>query len=199
MLKKPYIKNNTSSRLVIVLAAGNSSRFGKKNKLTASFPNGLTVAYRTLQNIKKSGIQQVWFIRFGNFVLMKILRKHKVRYYITKNAQEGLSSTLKYAMRKTDHRAQQTRLITLADKPFISFQSYQKFFTLKLRKKIAIPPLVGCHPVLLKRSLKSKINLLKGDSGAHKLLYASDNSIFFVPLRDLNLKKDINYPEDLKK
>ena len=160
----------------ILLAAGQSKRFGKKNKLIIKYKNK-SLIQSALLNLLKSNVNKIVV------VLGHEQTQIKKRIYKKKNIKIVINTTGFF--------------VCLGDMPKVNKNVYNKLIlNFYKHNKIIVP----CYknkrgnPVIFPVKYKKKLMSLKGDNGAKKLLKKNCQIVFFKNksiLFDIDLKTDI--------
>lgn len=185
----------------ILLSAGLSKRFKNGNKLIYKFYRREILLY-SLKNILKSKIDEILIITGKDHnKIKKILPKNK-KIKIIKNLKykNGLSSSIKSGIKNINCNSKGF-FICLGDMPFFTNNSYNKM--IKSFNKSSKYPLVAFfkdqmrNPVLFPMSFLKKLNTIKGDMGAKKIIIKNKyNKIKFSRSK---IFCDIDTLDDIKK
>lgn len=184
---------------VVVLAAGQSRRFGAANKLLAQIAGKPLARHVTTSLVGLPRAFGVVVTRNRN--ISGLFRSACFRIVVPEKAgthSESLRAGLRYAER---HGASHV-LLLLADMPGIKSQ-YLK----EMSKKIGIHPVISEHnkttrpPALIPRSLYRRLLQLRGDRGAAAILRSRPDLIRLTingaQARDVDLRMEIG-PSSLK-
>ncbi|MEL0241763.1 MAG: nucleotidyltransferase family protein [Pelagibacteraceae bacterium] len=185
----------------ILLAAGSSKRFGKKNKLIASYKKKPLISY-VIEHLKKSEVDKI-IIVLGNEklkLIKKIKKEPKIKFVYNKNYKIGMSSSIKFGLKKLDKNTK-AFLICLSDMPKISFITYNKIIQkYKKNKKFPAVPFyktLNGNPVCFPIKYKKKLMSLQGDQGAKYILRKS--KFIKVSINSKSILFDMDYKSDFKK
>lgn len=184
----------------IILAAGNSSRFGDENKLLAKFGKK-TVIESTINNIaklfKKDDITIVLknksqlpnFLKFLPYKLTVVLKEN---FGISDSIKQGLNNFI----------TKDGVMICLGDMPGVSASTYSKIRNslCEQEDKIIIPLYKGTkgNPIGIPRKFYSKLKTLSGDVGFKQLFSQLKENISFIEIDDRYILKDIDTKKDLQ-
>ncbi|MCY0884243.1 MAG: nucleotidyltransferase family protein, partial [Acidianus infernus] len=156
----------------VILAAGESKRFGK-NKLLEKI-NGKSIIENVLENVD---IERVIVVGKYAEELLPYLKNEIVIY--NPKWKEGISSSIKLGLRFFQNY--DGVLIVLGDMPFVKREDIHKIInTFNLDCNAVIPTYKGNwgNPVLLNRKIFDKVMEITGDEGAKKILKTTENLCF---------------------
>ena len=184
----------------IILAAGNSSRFGDENKLLAKFGEK-TVIETTINNIaklfKKDEITVVLRNRsqlpnFLKFLPYKLTIVSKENFRISESIKQGLNNFL----------TKDGVIICLGDMPGVSTSTYSKIRNslIEQEDKIIVPLYKGIkgNPIGIPRKFYGKLKKISGDVGFKQLFSQLKKNISFLEIDDKYILKDIDTKKDLQ-
>lgn len=181
----------------ILLAAGNSSRFGS-NKLLHRLPDGISVAARAARNLVTVLPDSIAVIRAGDAELARELAAQGVDVVECARAGDGMSASIACGIRATPGAG--GWIVALADMPWIRPDTIKSLVqALQSRAAIAAPEYAGRrgHPVAFARVWRSQLLALSGDQGARKLLETHWDRLVSVAVDDAGVVADIDSPKDL--
>ena len=184
----------------IILAAGNSSRFGDENKLLAKFGEK-TVIETTINNIaklfKKDEITIVLrkksqlpnFLKFLPYKLTIVLKEN---FGISESIKQGLNNFI----------TKNGVIICLGDMPGVSASTYAKIRNSlsEQEDKIIVPIYKGAkgNPIGIPRKFYEKLKKISGDVGFKQLFAQLKKNISFIEIDDRYILKDIDTKKDLQ-
>ena len=184
----------------IILAAGNSSRFGDENKLLAKFGEK-TVIETTINNIaklfKKDEITIVLrnksklpnFLKFLPYKLTIVLQEN---FGISESIKQGLNNFI----------TKDGVIICLGDMPGVSASTYSKIRNSlsEQENKIIVPVYKGTsgNPIGIPRKFYGKLKKISGDLGFKQLFSQLKKNISFIEIDDMYILKDIDTKKDLQ-
>ena len=183
----------------IVLAAGNSSRFGQnQNKLLAPLADGTPVALRTVQNLMAAVERVAAVVRAGDEPLAEILGAAGAEVVVCAEAFFGMGHSLACGVKATP----QARgwLIALADMPFVTPQTHGMVAAaLDSGAPMAAPYHGGRrgHPVAFSASFYEELSALRGDQGARWIIDRHRGELVRLACDDEGVLLDIDSPADL--
>ena len=186
----------------ILLAAGASRRFGKKNKLVENFKKKPLINH-VLKSLIESKIDEI-FIILGyqkKKIEKKILRHKKIKILYNKDYKKGISTSIKCGLKKIS-KNKKGFIIIHGDMPYIDYSIINKIYQSmnRLNKKIFIPKTknkIG-NPIGFAFSMKKEFYKIKGDIGAKKLILKNKKIIKFIKFKKDVIFKDIDQIIDIK-
>ena len=184
----------------IVLAAGKSKRFGKSNKLLASYKKNLVLNH-TLNKILKSKVDEVLLVTgYQNNKIQNQFKKYSnIKFLFNKNFNKGMSSSIKLGLKNMNKKTKGF-MICLGDMPKISTKVYDQIIS--KFKKIKNYPMVPYNfskqgnPVCFPAKLKTKLMKINGDQGAKKVL--KQYRFKKILVKSKSILFDIDHKHDLK-
>ena len=161
----------------ILLAAGQSKRIKKENKLLKKYKGKILINH-ILQSLIKSKVQKI-IIVLGNEhnKIKKIaLKSKKICFVINKNYRKGISSSIKFGIKKIK-KNYRGFIVLQSDMPFIKSSHINKIYNSILKKDYLVHALkyksrIG-NPIGFKISVLSKFKKISGDIGA-KYIWLKD-------------------------
>ncbi|MEH7388471.1 nucleotidyltransferase family protein, partial [Bacillus sp. JJ1521] len=188
----------------IILAAGQSSRFGQVKQLVHLGDKQLFLySVELALELKMKPI-----ILVGNEKTKEIkdlVSDLKVTYVENKNYQQGMSSSLKegilaLTIEKTKPKA---AMVFLADQPFIPLEVLRKIAETYERNyekgiRIVRPRYKGevGHPVLFDTSVFNELTKIEGEQGARQIIKSNPDIVSVVDFMMKEWNLDIDRPED---
>ena len=186
----------------ILLAAGQSKRLIKENKLTKIYKNKPLINH-SLNSLVKSEVAKI-FIVLGyekNKVKKIIIKSKKIRFIFNKNYKRGVSTSVKYGLSKISKK-NKGFIIVQSDMPFIKTKHINKICNSIQNKKHLVHALkfrnrVG-NPIGFDISVLSKFKKIKGKYGAKFMVKRLKKNTNFIKVtsskafKDFDLKKDFN-------
>ena len=197
--KKDKKKKNIA---LILLAAGNSKRMGKKNKLL-EIVNGKSMIKHCVENISRLPIKQKVIV-LGHEARKIKSKLDLATFKIINNLdyKNGISTSIKIGILSLD-KTMDGVFIVLADMPMIKINTYLELinnFQKGNSKVIFIPTWQGKkgNPVLLDKSIFPELIKLEGDEGAQQIFSNFEDNIQEIEVNDSGTCFDIDTLEDLK-
>ena len=168
----------------IILAAGNSKRFGKDNKLFTDFNSTLLITH-VVSEICKSKLRNIIVITGKDHVkINKLLKKFRVQVIKNLNYNEGINSSISLGIKKLPKNSLST-MICLADMPLLKSEDYNSMvqFEEKFRNKskIIVPhnKTTRGNPVIFGKDYFNTLVNLVGDNGGKKILEENRDVIYY--------------------
>jgi len=185
----------------IVLAAGQSRRMGKQNKLLAEI-DGIPMVIRTVNAIHQSTVNSITAVLGHEANAVKaVLAGRDLQFVQNPDFTEGLSTSLKRGLSAMPPDVD-AALICLGDMPRISSVEIERLiaaFAPSEGHVICVPTHNGKrgNPVLLGRRFFAEIQDIGGDVGAKYLIGAYPELVHEVEMADDAVLLDIDTPEAL--
>ena len=187
---------------IIVLAAGQSRRMGKNNKLVADV-NGTAMVRHTLENIA-GVVPDEPIVVSGHEADMVTAALVGLDLKIVHNPKfaAGLSTSLVTGLGALDDEVDGA-LVCLADMPRVSREDIKKLiaaFDPIENRAICVPTFRGKrgNPVLWGREFFDPMSRVSGDVGARHLIGAHDDKVVEVEVDSDGVILDVDTPEMLK-
>lgn len=187
---------------IIVLAAGQSRRMGKDNKLVADV-NGTAMVRHTLENIA-GVVPDEPIVVTGHEADMVTAALAGLDLKIVHNPKfaAGLSTSLVTGLGALDDEVDGA-LVCLADMPRVSREDIKKLiaaFDPIENRAICVPTFRGKrgNPVLWGREFFDPMSRVSGDVGARHLIGAHDDKVVEVEVDSDGVILDVDTPEMLK-
>ena len=182
----------------ILLAAGQSKRMNNENKLVKEV-QGIPLIKHSVKNILSSQIDELIII-LGyqkDIVEKQIEKNERVKVIFNKEFESGMASSIKLGLKNLSQKTKYF-FICLGDMPMINHSIYNELINSKKNKEIIVPTYKGTqgNPVLFSKSMKEKIMIIQGDTGAKKILKTNKNKILNIEINDVNILKDFNTKEN---
>jgi molybdenum cofactor cytidylyltransferase len=181
----------------ILLAAGNSSRFGS-DKLMHPLADGTPMAIAAARTLRKVCAHCVSVLRPEQRQLGELLTAEGYTILYSAKAQHGMGQSLATAVRSESEAA--GWLVALADMPFVDpVTASLVVYALRGGASVAAPFFEGRrgHPVGFSAVWFTKLASLQGDQGARDLLAGNPAAISQVPCDDRGILTDIDTPAAL--
>jgi molybdenum cofactor cytidylyltransferase len=164
---------------ILVLAAGQSSRFGS-DKLFAKMSDGRPVIAHSLAPLqaiaRKYQLTLCVMTRADNTVLIDYLTEKNILHTICPDAHLGMGHSISYGIKV--NQASKGWMISLADMPALSLQVMDALMTniIKNPNDITRPSFlengkkIPSHPVYFPQKYGFELSQLTGDDGANKII-----------------------------
>ena len=184
----------------LVLAAGNSSRFGDENKLLAKFGKK-TVLETTINNIAKSFEKgEINIVIRNKSQLANCLKFSPYKLTIVLKENFGISDSIKQGL--NNFITKNGVIICLGDMPGVSASTYSKIRNSlsEQEDKIIVPIYKGTkgNPIGIPRKFYGKLKKISGDVGFKQLFAQLKKNISFIEIDDRYILKDIDTKKDLQ-
>ena len=189
-----------SSYGIILLAAGASSRLGKPKQLLQY--KGKTLLQHALQIGIATEMSPIITVLGANSELVRQPVEHKnIHTVINKEWSEGMASSIRCGMQQllTIAPAVEGVIIMVCDQPFVT----SKLLTDLVEKhQLTGKPIIASSytnnlgtPALFDTTIFALLNLLKGDSGAKKMMQANPDWVESVdfPLGEIDIDTKGDY------
>ncbi|MBU1077693.1 MAG: nucleotidyltransferase family protein [Spirochaetes bacterium] len=187
----------------IILAAGESSRFGELKQLHKirgrSFLELILTNLSELQ-VKKEIIVGVGYEKKKIFTELKKSRL-SVKIAVNENYKNGQLSTFKECLKISDAESEGYMMV-LSDHPLIKYSTYEQLINTfnDNKEKIIIPEYKKRkgHPIIFPKELKSNLLDAPLDQGARTVIKENPGKVQLVPVDDPFIHADIDDKEILK-
>lgn len=187
---------------VIIMAAGNGSRFGS-NKLLKQVDG--KPMYRHVVDL----LRELWHEKRIDHVILvsqyeEILEETSDFLFMVKNEhpEKGISHTINLGLEKLLELSpgSEACLFTVADQPWMQKSTVERLMAAFMSGKIVVPRSGGLfgNPVIFDRCYYEELCAVTGDVGGRAVLKEHPTKLIFVNVDNAELK-DLDYPEDLRK
>jgi molybdenum cofactor cytidylyltransferase len=186
----------------ILLAAGQSTRFGG-NKLLQPLPgNHIPMAVQSARHLLEALPNSVAVIRKDDQRLKSLLLNTGITVVENQNAHEGMSSSIRCGIESQERLfpGAEGWIIALADMPYIPATVIRQVRdALRQGALIAAPQFNNQrgHPVGFSSQLKVALLKLQGDAGAKTVLAKHHVKTQLITVSYHSILRDIDHPEDL--
>lgn len=186
---------------VIVLAAGQSLRFGGTNKLLAKLQNKPLIQHCMEVVTSITPAQIVVVTGHQSEKITPLLDKESVQLVNNSHYAEGMGTSIAAGIKALDDDINGA-FICLADMPLIKpddFFQLSQGFEPDGQHDICVPVFDGQngHPVLFGRRYFSKLSTLKEDKGARLILAKYSDHINHISCPSKRIRIDIDRPDDI--
>ncbi|MEA2439042.1 MAG: hypothetical protein QOH76_466 [Thermoleophilaceae bacterium] len=180
----------------VVLAAGGSSRFGGGPKQLASL-DGRPLLEHVLIAMTGAPLDRVVVVLGAHADAVSAeVPLHGAEPVVCADWHSGLAASLRTGVAALE--GCEAVAVALGDQPRLSSEAVARVVSQRGRDELAVRATYGGvpgHPVLLERTLLSRVDSLRGDSGARDLLHG-------VPIREvacdgLGSPEDVDTPAEL--
>lgn len=193
--------NNTA---IIILAAGNSSRFGSIKQLLHF--NNKTLLQHAIDEAVAAGAERVFVVTGANAdVISNDINPdtQQVEFVFNDKWKEGMASGIRSGVHAaiTYNNDIEKIIIAVCDQPFISSVLFKQLYQ---KHEEGVAHIVACAyadtigtPALFTQKYFDALLVLKGDEGAKKILNANADDVAIVDFPQGNI--DIDTEEDYHK
>ena len=194
----------------IILAAGESKRFPRQNKLLIKLDSGNTILESVIQTFMNSHINKIVIVTgHDSTSIQEKIDPHtdsnrtQIITVFNKNYKSGGMSSSVITGLKSVFLADAV-LITPADIPRIPIETIDAMITyfLKYQPEIIIPTFKKRkgHPILFKSTLFAEIvQISEKKRGLKEITAKHSQKIVYLPMHDSGILKDIDTLQDLEK
>jgi molybdenum cofactor cytidylyltransferase len=176
----------------IILAAGQSTRFGSENKLLAMF-HGAPMLVHVIRTVKAAGLTRITVITGHEAErIADIAAEQGVSTCHNPDFAQGLSTSLKAGVSALPGDVE-AALVLLGDMPLLRAETILALISASTGASAVVPVFRGAwgNPVLISRALFPQVMDLTGDQGARKLLAARED-IRLVEVDDPGILADFD-------
>ena len=184
----------------IILAAGQSKRFGSDNKLIKKY-NKKYLINHIIGTLLKSKVNKIIVVLgFQKSKVRKVTVKNKkINFVFNKNYKSGMASSIKTGLKRISKR-NIGFLIVQADMPLISKKIINSLcYAIRKKNKEIVAPIykrnIG-NPIGFKSSMIKILNKTKGDSGAKKMIIRNKKKLGLIKVDSNSIFKDFNTKKD---
>ena len=180
----------------ILLAAGQSKRIPKENKLLKNF-RGKILINHILKQLIKSKVRRIVIVLGHEYSLVRksIMKNKKIQFTLNKNYKSGIASSIKTGIKKIN-KFSKGFLIVQSDMPFIKKTHINKIYDsidkkdnpvhlLKFKNKIG-------NPIGFNSSVISKFKKIKGDVGAKFMVKRLKKDAAIIKVKSQKIFKDLD-------
>ena len=189
--------DKNSSPVGILLAAGNSQRFGS-NKLLHPVNQYASMLLASLDNIS-SVVDEVFVVvnpELSNY--RSQLERPGVTVLINRKADQGMATSLVCGVSASEDAA--GWIIALADMPYINPATFKLLLERFVSdRKIILPEYKEKkgHPVIFSSHFKTQLLKLNGDTGGREIIQQHQQCVETVNVEDEGVVKDIDFKHEI--
>lgn len=188
--------------VAVVMAAGNSRRFGTADKRRARLADGRTLLAASVSSVAEVFGECRVVLREGDDPLASELPP-PVQAILAPHADEGLGASLAdaFAVLERDPQLQDclAAAVLLGDMPFIANATLRMLLDEAEPSRIVRPRQDGRpgHPVLFGRDFWPYLQRLDGDEGARAIVRRHRDRLKEIDVDDAGIHIDIDTPSDM--
>lgn len=200
--------DNVDNIAGILLAAGQSSRFGSQ-KLLHSLPGSNTpIVIQSALNLLRALPFSVVVVRANDRNMISLMSSIPIHIVENHQADKGISSSIKCAIQTLDRQLDDEGIelsgwvMALADMPKIPVQVIDSVASqIRAGALISAPVYhqTRGHPVGFSTQLKSELLELEGDIGARQIITRHKQALSSIEVDSPFVLEDVDVPEDLHK
>jgi len=182
----------------ILLAAGESRRWGADNKLLATI-DGKPMVRRAAEAILKASVRPLLVVTGHEAALIQAaLADLPLSFHYAPDFARGMSASLRAGVDAVPAECSGA-LICLGDMPFVRSDTLDRLANAPAGPAALFPTYQGKrgNPVLLARSLFADIARLTGDQGARAILKSIPDQVAELPVDDPGILRDVDRPDTL--
>jgi molybdenum cofactor cytidylyltransferase len=181
----------------ILLAAGNSSRFGS-DKLLHPLPDGTPIAIAAARNLIAAIPTSLAVVHPDNYALVDLLSTEGLTIVACRTAIEGMGASIACGVRASSHA--KGWIIALADMPFVRPSTLLEISRqIEQGAPLAAPVYRGQrgHPVGFGHEFFEELASLSGDQGARGIVSAQAERATLLACEDPGILADIDSTDDI--
>ncbi|PKO48798.1 MAG: nucleotidyltransferase family protein [Betaproteobacteria bacterium HGW-Betaproteobacteria-4] len=178
----------------ILLAAGNSRRFGADKRLHP-LPDCTPMVLASARHLAAVCSRSIVVIRPDDTVLASLLAAEGLETVVCAEAAQGMGHSLASGVAATADAA--GWLVALADMPYIEPASYRAVINAMQGGAALARPIHGGrpgHPVGFGAVYRAELLALTGDQGGKAILEADPAALVLCPVDDHGVLKDVDHP-----
>ena len=187
----------------VILAAGESRRMGKKNKLLLPI-GGEALLVKLVASVCASDVGQVLVV-IGHEAekIRSELNEFPLNFVYNPNFSEGMTTSIKYGVKLISHECDGL-LICLGDMPLINTSEINKLIHAYVKNRIKGEGLIVVpvfkrqrgNPVLFSIEFRNDILEHKKESGCKEVIMKNSDSVMEIEMDDEKMLLDVDTMED---
>ena len=187
----------------VILAAGESRRMGKQNKLLLPI-GGEALLVKLVASVCASDVGQVLVV-IGHEAekIRRELNELPLNFVYNPNFSEGMTTSIKYGVKVASHECDGL-LICLGDMPFINTSEINKLIHAYVKNRIKGEGLIVVpvfkrqrgNPVLFSIEFRNDILEHKKESGCKEVIMKNSDSVMEIEMDDEKMLLDVDTMED---
>ena len=186
----------------VILAAGESRRYGAENKLLVEL-DGVAVLERVVRAITASGVERTLVITGADHdKIVSLMNGYRAECMRNPNWKEGMGRSLAFGVEQIQEEAWEGVMICLGDLPYLDESTVvqvQEHFSKFEGSRIIVPQHKGRrgHPIVFPASCMKSLTQLRGDEGARSVIVENEESLVNLQVETKGIYQDLDRPEDL--
>ena len=186
----------------VILAAGESKRYGPENKLLVEL-DGVAVLERVVRCIVHCGVSKVYLVTGEDHdTVVSLLSKYEIDFVNNPDWKSGMGTSLAKGIKEIGPRDFSGIMVCLGDLPYLELGSVKRIldrFNELDESRITIPVYEGRrgHPVIFPVSYLDSLVKLEGDEGARSIIRQASEYLELVPVESEGVVRDLDWPDDL--
>ncbi len=183
----------------ILLAAGQSQRFGQNDKLLHRLANGLPLITQTIRTMLCALDKVVVIVPPDAESLIDAIKDQAVYITVNPRADDGMASSLACAIKAAPEA--DGWIVGLADMPWIQTNTINRIKAAMCNGHSLVAPryqYLRGHPVGFGREYHDALLNLHGDAGARSVLKQHKANLHYLDVNDPGVLLDVDTPADLK-
>ena len=187
----------------VILAAGESRRMGKQNKLLLPI-GGEALLVKLVTSVCASDVGQV-IVVIGHEAekIRRELNELPLNFVYNPNFNEGMTTSIKYGVKEVTNECDGL-LICLGDMPFINTSEINKLIHAYVKNRIKGEGLIVVpvfkrqrgNPVLFSIEFRNDILEHKKESGCKEVIMKNSDSVMEIEMDDEKMLLDVDTMED---
>ena len=187
----------------VILAAGESRRMGKQNKLLLPI-GGEALLVKLVASVCASDVGQVLVV-IGHEAekIRRELNEFPLNFVYNPNFSEGMTTSIKYGVKVVSHECDGL-LICLGDMPFINTSEINKLIHAYVKNRIKGEGLIVVpvfkrqrgNPVLFSIEFRNDILEHKKKSGCKEVIMKNSDSVMEIEMDNEKMLLDVDTMED---
>lgn len=199
-MEEPTVSRGNRSGVVgILLAAGESRRFGDSNKLLTLLEGEALVRHSALTLVRSRLDRVLVVVGYEEQKIRWTLQDLELEFVSNPAFAEGQSTSVLRGLRRAREWPVDAALFALADMPFVRPSTVNRLVRRYRRHGtcVVLPVHEGTrgNPVLFDRSLWRKLERVEGDKGGRTLL--ETHPVDRLEVEDPGVLRDVDRPGDL--
>ncbi len=193
---------DAGSICAIILAAGESKRYGPENKLLVEL-DGVAVLERVVRCMVHSGVSKIRVVTGADHeAVVSLLSNYEIDCVNNPNWKSGMGTSLAKGVQGIDPGDFSGIMVCLGDLPYLELGSVKGVLTRFCElngTRIAIPVHEGRrgHPVVFPIRYRDSLATLEGDEGARSIIRQTSEYIELVTVDSGGVVRDFDLPDDL--